>query len=86
MQTQAQIVSLHAMLGIIFLEVPVSSACLVSTRLGMSIAVAHALTHLPLDTTHLVEPQAQIVSMLAMTGIIFLAVPALSARLVSILL
>ena len=77
MQTQAPIVSLLAMQGIIFLGVPVSFACLVSTRLGMSVSVAHALTHLTKDTTHLVEPQAQAVSLHAMQGIIFLEVPVL---------
>ena len=57
-QTQAQIVSLHAMLGIIFLGVPVSSAHRVSTHLEMSLAAVHARTNLPLDTTHPVELQA----------------------------
>ena len=52
----------------------------------MQQAVAHAPTHLPLDTTHLVEPQAQIVSLLAMQGTIVLVVLARPALLVSILL
>ena len=78
-EPQAPIVNLGAMQGIIFLVVPVSSALLVSIPMGMSIAAALALTLLPLDTTHLVGPQAQIVSLLAMLGIIVLGVLALPA-------
>ena len=86
-ELQAQIVRLLAMLGTIFLEALfVSAVCLVSILPRMQQPVAHAPTHLPLDTTHLVEPQAPIVSLLVMLGIIFLVVLALPAHLVSILL
>ena len=79
-QTQAQIVSLLAMLGIIFQVAHALPAQLGSILLLTQPVVAHAPMHQQLDSMCPVEPQARIVHLVAMLGIIYQGVLVSSAQ------